>query len=151
QKNEIGVKVITPYFDAGVELTDNELKMMSARENNLIIKLPSDTTVMEEMEDILKIQTYLKRKAGASATEVIEEIKARKSREVAERKDRVESLLVEALKEADFYANMQKIDIKSKNPSERINSGLKVLIDNIYNKLNYITDFIESTKDLHDL
>ncbi len=151
QKNEIGVKVITPYFDAGVELSDNELKMMSARENNLIIKLPPDASFLEEMEDILKIQTYLKRKAGASATEAIEEIKARKSREVAERKDRVESLLLEALKEADFYANMQKIDIKSKNPVERINSGLKIIIDNIYNKLNYVTEFIENPKELYDL
>jgi hypothetical protein len=151
QKSEIGVKIITPYFDTGVELTDHELKMMSARENNLIIKLPSDTTVLEEMEDILKIQTYLLRKGGTSSTEVIEEIKIRKSREVAERKERVKTLLVEALKEAEFYVNMQKLDIKSKNPVERINSGLKVLIDSIYNKLNYITHFIESTKDLHDL
>ena len=64
QKYEIGVKVITPYFDTGVELSDSELKMMSARENNLIIKLPPDPTFLEEMEDVLKIQTYLKRKVG---------------------------------------------------------------------------------------
>jgi len=151
QKNEIGVKVITPYFDAGVELTGNELKMMSAREINLIVKLPSDAQALEEMENILKIQTYLLRKGGASATEAIEEIKVRKSREVAERKARVKTLLVEALKEAQLYVNMQKLDIKSKNPAERINSGFKVLIDNIYNKLNYITHFIESAKELHDL
>ncbi|MDD4782194.1 MAG: BREX system P-loop protein BrxC [Syntrophaceticus sp.] len=151
QKHEIGVKVITPYFDSGVELSDHELKMMSARENNLIIKLPSDSTFLEEMEDVLKIQAYLTRKAGASAIEVIEEIKARKSREVAERKARIEILLIEALKEADFYVKMQKIDITSKNPLERINSGLKVLIDNIYDKLNYITEFMEGTEDLHDL
>jgi hypothetical protein len=134
-----------------LNLSDSELKMMSARENNLIIKLPQDTTFLEEMENILKIQTYLTRKAGTIQTEEIEEIKIRKSREVAERKDRVVSLLKEALQEADFYVNMQKIDIKSKNPVERINSGLKVLIENIYDKLNYITDFIESTKELHDL
>ena len=151
QKHDIGVKIITPYYDTGVELTDHELRMMSARENNLIIKLPQDTSFLEEMENILKIQTYLTRKAGTIQTEEIEEIKIRKSREVAERKDRVVSLLKEALQEADFYVNMQKIDIKSKNPIERINSGLKVLIENIYDKLNYITDFIESTKELHDL
>lgn len=151
QKHDTGVKIITPYYDIGVELTDHELRMMSARENNLIIKLPQDTSFLEEMENILKIQTYLTRKAGTIQTEEIEEIKIRKSREVAERKDRVVSLLKEALQEADFYVNMQKIDIKSKNPVERINSGLKILIENIYDKLNYITDFIESTKELHDL
>lgn len=151
QKNELGVKIITPYFDAGVELNDQELKLMSTRDNNLIVRLPSDTTVLEEMEDILKIQTYLLRKGGTSSTEVIEEIKIRKSREIIERKERVKSLLIEALKEADMYANMQKLDIKTKNPVERINTGLKVLVENIYNKLNYITHFIESQKELHDL
>jgi len=151
QKSEIGVKVITPYFDSGVDLTEGELKMMSARENNLIIKLPSDATVLEEMEDILKIQTYLVRKGGASSIEAIEEIKIRKSREVAERKDRVKTLLTEALKDAQFYANSQRLDIKSKNPVERINEGLQMLIDSIYNKLSYITHFIESTKELYDL
>ncbi len=81
--------------------------MMSARENNLIIKLPQDSSFLEEMENILKIQTYLTRKAGTIQSEEIEEIKIRKSREVAERKDRVVSLLKEALQEADFYVNMQ--------------------------------------------
>ena len=151
QKSEIGVKVITPYFDTGVDLTENELKMMSARENNLIIKLPSDATALEEMEIILQIQTYLLRKSGATSTEAIEEIKVRKSREVAERKDRVKVLLIEALKDAQLYANSQRLDIKSKNPVERINEGLQVLIDSIYNKLGYITHFIDSPKELYDL
>ena len=151
QKSEIGVKVITPYFDTGVDLTENELKMMSARENNLIIKLPSDATILEEMEIIQQIQTYLLRKSGATSTEAIEEIRVRKSREVAERKDRVKALLIEALKDAQLYANSQKLDVKSKNPVERINEGLQVLIDSIYNKLGYITHFIDSTKELYDL
>ena len=150
-KNEIGVKIITPYFDIGKEFTDADLKMMSNRENNLIIKLPPDTTALEEMEDIYKIQTYLTRKGGSSVTAEIEDIKIRKAREVGERKERVHSLLIEALKEADFYANSQKVNLKSKNPVERINNGLQLLIDGIYSKLGYITSFIESNKELQDI
>ncbi len=151
QRNEIGLKVITPYYDTGVELTDQELKMMSARENNLILKLPMDTTFLEEMEEILKIQNYLLRKGGTSGTAEIEEIKIRKSREVVERKERVKMLLVEAIKTSDIYANSQKLEVKSKNPIERINEGFKVLIESMYNKLNYITTYIESNKDLNDI
>lgn len=151
QKHEIGIKVLTPYYDATLELSDQALRMMSSNENSVLINLPSDTSFLEEMENILKIQTYLLRKGGTSSLEVIEEIKARKSREVAERKERVKNLLIEALKEADFYVSMQKLDLKSKNPVERINAGLKLLVDNTYSKLNYITEFIESSKDLHDL
>lgn len=151
QKHDIGLKVITPYYDTGLELTDQELKMMSIRENNLILKLPMDTTFLEEMEEVLKIQTYLLRKGGTTSTSEIEEIKIRKSREVAERKERVKTLVIEALKGADIYANSQKLDIKSKNPIERINEGFKTLIESMYNKLNYINTFVESNKDLNDI
>ncbi|MCG4580090.1 BREX system P-loop protein BrxC [Clostridium cochlearium] len=151
QKFEMGLKIITPYYDTGVELIEQELKMMSARENNLIVKLPMDTTFLEEMEDILKIQTYLLRKGGSTSTLEIEEIRIRKSREVTERKERVTNLLIEALRSAELYANSQKLDIKSKNPTERINEGFKLLIESMYSKLNYITTFIESNKDLNHI
>lgn len=151
QKHEIGLKIITPYFDTGVELNDQELKLMSARENNLIIKLPMDTTFLEEMEEILKIQTYMLRKGGTKSTSEIEEIKIRKGREVTERKERVRNLLIDALKSADVFANSQKLDIKSKHPIERMNDGFKLLIEGMYNKLNYINTFVESNKDLNDI
>ncbi|WP_406543160.1 BREX system P-loop protein BrxC [Clostridium ljungdahlii] len=105
QNNEIGLKVITPYFETGIDLTHQELKLMSARENNVIIKLPNDTTFLEEMEEILKIQAYLRVKSGTASTQVIEDIKTRKSREVSERKDRVKNLLIEGLKTAEMFAN----------------------------------------------
>lgn len=151
QKYEIGLKIITPYYDIGKELSDQELKMMSSRENNLIVQLPMDTTFLEEMEEVLKIQTYLLRKSGSALTSQVEEIKIRKSREMTERKERVKDLLIEALKNADVFANGQKLDIKSKNPVERINEGFKSLIEGLYSKLNYISAFIESNKDLNDI
>jgi hypothetical protein len=71
QGNDIGLKIITPYYDTGVELTDNELKLMTMRENNLIVKLPNDTTFLDEMEEVLKIETFLRRKGGTSLTQKI--------------------------------------------------------------------------------
>lgn len=151
QKSEIGLKVITPYYDIGEDITEQELKMMSARENNLILKLPMDTTFLEEMEELLKIQTYLLQKGGSVTTPEIEDIKLRKLREISERKDRVKTLLIEALKSAEIYANSQKVDIRSQNPAEKINEGFKILIESIYKKLNYISSFVESNKDLNDI
>ncbi|QXE18355.1 BREX system P-loop protein BrxC [Clostridium sp. 001] len=151
QNNEIGLKVITPYFETGVDLTHQELKLMSARENNVIIKLPNDTTFLEEMEEILKIQAYLRVKSGTASTQVIEDIKTRKSREVSERKDRVKNLLIEGLKTAEIFANSELLDIKEKNPVERINDAFKTLIDTLYSKLNYIKEYIDSSRELQDI
>jgi hypothetical protein len=150
QGNDIGLKIITPYYDTGVELVDNELKFMSARENNLIINLPNDTTFLEEMEEVLKIETFLRRKGGTSLTQKIEEIKDRKRRELVERKERVKFLLTEAIKNGDMYANSQRLEVKEKHPIDRINDGFKVLIEGIYIKLGYITYFT-TTKDLYDI
>mgnify|MGYP000858737724 FL=1 len=151
QNNEIGLKVITPYFETGVDLTHQELKLMSARENNVIIKLPNDTTFLEEMEEILKIQAYLRVKSGTASTQAIEDIKTRKSREVSERKDRVKNLLIEGLKTAEIFANSELLDIKEKNPVERINDAFKTLIDTLYSKLNYIKEYIDSSRELQDV
>lgn len=151
QKSEMGLKIITPYFDTGEELNDQELKMMSTRENNLIIKLPPNTAFLEEMKTLLQIQSYIKRTSSGSSTSEIEEIRMRKSREASERKTRINNLIIESLKSAEIYANGQKLDIKPKNPIERINEGFNTLIESMYNKLNYITEFIDGNKDLNDI
>ncbi len=148
QKHDMGIRVITPYFDAGVELTESELKRMSANEPNLIINLPPGGIFLEEVEDILKIQRYLSRETITSATE---EIRARKSKEAIDRGKNVRTLLEEALREADFYINMQKVDIGPQEPSERIKKGLKVLVEDTYNKLAYITEHIGDSHNLEDL
>lgn len=150
QGNDIGLKIITPYYDTGVELIDSELKLMSMRENNLIVRLPNDTAFLEEMEEVLKIEYFLRRKGGTSLTQKIEDIKDRKRRELIERKERVKLLLTEAIKNADMYANSQRLEVKEKHPVDRINDGFKLLIEGIYTKLGYITYFTTS-KDLYDI
>ena len=151
QANDIGIKVITPYYETQAELTNQELKLMSSREDNLIIKLPQDTTFLEEMEEVLRIETFLRQTAGSTSTAEIEDIKNRKRREAAEGLIRVQELLDEALKSADMYANSRKLDIREKNPIDRINEGLKILVESIYHKLYYIDDFIDSTKDIENI
>ncbi len=146
---DMGIRVITPYFDAGVELTEGELKRMSANEPNLIINLPPGGIFLEEIEDILKIQKYLSRRE--TLTSATEEIRARKSKEAINRGKNVRVLLEEALREADFYINMQKVDIDSKEPSERIKEGLKILVEDTYNKITYITEHMGDSHGLEDL
>lgn len=149
--HDIGIKILTPYADATVDYNPSELKMMSMRENNVILKLPQDTSYLEEMEEILKIQAYLKLKSGTSVSQAIENIKTRKIREVTERRERITTYLIEALKSAEVFVNAQQMDIKKKKPVERINESCRFLIKTLYNKLDYITDFTDSSKELQSL
>jgi hypothetical protein len=151
QGNEIGVKIITPYYDSGREMTQLEFKDMSQRENSLIIKLPPDTAFLEEMEEVLKIEAYLRKNSGTASTQTMEEIKSRKRNEIGTRKERVKFLLIDALKAAEIYVNSQKLDIREKDPVDRINEGLKILVESIYTKLGYITSFVNSQSDINNI
>ncbi|MCQ6266318.1 BREX system P-loop protein BrxC [Fictibacillus sp. WQ 8-8] len=151
QTNDFGIKIITPYYEETVDLNQSELKMMSMRENNVIIKLPIDTSYLDEMEHILKIQAYLKVKSGSSVSQTIEDIKTRKGREVTDRKERVTTYLTEAFKVAEVYVNSQLLDVKEKNPVDRINDAFRALIENLFSKLIYIKEYVDTTKQLDDL
>ena len=147
--HEIGFNIITPYY--GLDYSETELKGKSTREQCLIIQLPQETSnYLNEIEESLKIERFVQLKNGTDLSPGIQEIVARKSKEVIERRDRARSYLKEVLKSAKLYANMQEVTINAKEPKERINDGLKLMIDSLFNKLGYIEQHFESLKQLED-
>ncbi|MDA2145829.1 MULTISPECIES: BREX system P-loop protein BrxC [unclassified Bacillus cereus group] len=148
QNNEIGLKILTPYYDNGTDLNTSELRAMSTREKNVIVHLPDDTSYLEEMEEIMKIHAYLKQKGGSVSSQTIEDIKTRKSREVSERKGRLKTQVTEAIRSSNIYVNGTLLPWKDRNPGEKINDGFKILIDSLYSNLNHIKEFIDNTRDL---
>lgn len=150
QKEEIGIRVVTPMYAHG-GVTGPELRAMSMRERNVIVALPSDMSFIDEMEQALQIETYIRRNAGKVSTDVVEDIKTTKTREGKQRADRCRELIFEALKKAELYVNGNKLDIKEKQPSERINDAFKTLVEGIYTKQNYITNPFYTNDDLREV
>ncbi len=151
QKEEIGIRVLTPMYAHG-GTTDMELKSMSIRERNVIVALPtSDMSYIDEMEQSLQIDTYLRRNAGKTSTNAVEDIKTTKMREGRQRADRCHNLVMEALKKADIYVNGIHLDIKEKQPDQRISDAFKALVESIYTKQGYITDPYYSTESLREI
>lgn len=145
---EIGFNIITPYYEDYREI---DLKSKSTREHCLIIQLPADTiNYLNEIEESLKIKKFVQLKSGTNLSPEIQSIVTRKDREKIERCERARSYLKEALKSAKVYANMQEVTINAKDPKERINDGLKLMIDALFNKLGYIEQHFESSKQLED-
>ncbi len=151
QNNEIGVKVTTANFDLTGGTTQGELKQLSVRENNVIVNISKDVNYLEEIENVLKIDSYIRAKSGTKSSTAIEDIKSKKTREREDRLTRAKRLIRESLKTAEIYVNGSLLDIKEKDGIERINDGLRALIDSKYNKINYIKEFKDSTKDLFDI
>lgn len=143
QSHDIGVTVITPY---GGDYPDSALRMLSAQEHSVILKLPSDSTFLDEIRESIKIYKYLNKNTARTGSG-IDSIRRAKEDERIEKKDRIRIFIEDALKHAEIYVNGDKANILSKDPVSRINEALGKLVAMQYNKLTYM----ETAPELSDI
>ena len=150
QNNEIGIRLITPYYFGGPggQLDDTTMCMISSTQREAILLLPSDKTAyLKDMSNALKIDDYMRNVAdprkGKSTI-----IRSTKMEESASAKESAGRALREAIGEASIFVNGIKVtDIRTSDAQSRMNEALGRLVDNIYFKLSYL----ESPKDDVDI
>ena len=150
QKEEIGIKVLTPYFAHG-GMDETAIKLMSMNGTNIIVAMPPDSEFLNEMELSLQIDAFLRRNLSKKQTDSIELIKAAKSNEKQKRIDRCRELIADSMRKAGIYFNGLKLDIREKAYEQRINDGFRALIENLYSKLNYITHPFTSADKIREM
>lgn len=143
QSNDIGVSIITPYGD---EYPDSALRLRSAQEHTVIVKLPNDGTFLDEITESIKIYKYLNKNAS-DARGSFDSIRRAKEDERIEKKDRIRIFIEDALKHAEIYVNGDKANIAAKEPANRINEALGKLVAMQYSKLTYM----ETAPELSDI
>ncbi|AXF55597.1 BREX system P-loop protein BrxC [Salicibibacter kimchii] len=145
---EIGITILTPYYEG--ELTPEAVRFMSTQKNTVIVQLPEDISYFEEMEDILKIQRYLRNQAGQQQDPRFDEIRARKNREMNEKNERIGIFLEEAIAESTIVVHGAEQEMKTKRAAEKLREGLKTLIQTHYSKLGYVVH-IHTVDDLKEI
>ena len=143
QSNDIGVTIITPY---GGDYADSALRLLSAQESSIIVKLPNDGTFLDEITESIKIYKFLNKNASG-ARGSFDSIRRAKEDVRIEKKDRIRIFIEDALKNADIYVNGDKAVISAKEPAARINEALGKLVAMKYNKLTYM----ETAPELSDI
>lgn len=152
KSDNMELMIITPYYDFKLEddspqsklseQSEDEkishiLKGLSNNNNAVILNLKNDIAFLEEIEEVLKINKYLIKRSGELSA-ASKSIQHAKQEEVSEKRSRIRIFLEDALKNADIYVKGDKVDIKDKNPEDRINDALNKLVKKIYFKLNYM-------------
>jgi hypothetical protein len=135
QSNDMGLKIITPYSEQ--DYIDVTLKMISSTENNVVIKLPPDTTFLDEITECLKISKFIT-KHSLGLPKSFDSIKRAKQDELIDKKDRIKIFLEESIKNAELYVNGDRANIGAKDPANRINEALGKLVSTRYSKLPYM-------------
>lgn len=142
---DLNLRVLTPYSDE--RGNDASIKMISTRENSVIIVLPDDKSFMDEIKASIQIEKFLRKDSINTATS-ISEIKSRKKIERTERQKLAEVYLEEGLKEAEIFVLDDKVQINSKDIKTKINEAMSKLVGKLYHKLSYI-DTPMSDSDIH--
>ena len=159
KKHDIGIRLISPDYEFNhensnqstlSEVSDEEknqiaLKALSQENKEVIIYLYEEDDIFKEIQEILQIEGYLKKNRG----DMDPTIRANKEEELNDKKQRVSILLQKSLKHADIFVNGSKAEIPEKNPKDRINDALEMLVKKVYHKLSYM-DFSPTDDDVID-
>jgi hypothetical protein len=133
---DIGINVITPNSD----YSGNEslLMMKSSQEKSVFIDLRENSSYINEIEMDIKIEKFLK----SGELEGLPQGSVIKEKKTLERKEHLENsnlLIEEALRNAQYYVNGNKVNINAKDYKSKINEALGKLVNIVYSKLEYIT------------
>lgn len=91
----------------------------------MIVKLPNDSTFLDEITDSIKIYKFLNKNASG-ARGSFDSIRRAKEDERIEKKDRIRIFIEDALKHAEIYVNGDKANISAKNRKPYQRSTWKV-------------------------
>jgi len=150
QGSNIGIQILSPLSDH-YQKSDQELMMETSGSGEMIIKLGGNESYVDEIEEALRIEEYRKNNPPSQQPENIQNILNNKQAEIRERRDRMKTLLEEAIKDGTFYVNGTKLDVvRGSTVREKINTAFKLVVDNVYTKLGLIKEHVENEDALKD-
>jgi len=143
QNYDFGINILTPNWD-GVR---NKQFLTVMAKNNIIVLLPEDSSFIDEIHYVLKIEKYLRLNSSAATLTKYDEIKAAKKNEANRRKSSANSYLEESLRNASIFVDGQELQVKGKDISSIFNEAFNRLVANMYSKLPYMN----VPKNEHDI
>lgn len=144
---EIGLKIITPY-NSDYALGTDQLILKSFGHSLLHVIMPKDTEYFGDIEELLKIQKYLKRSSSVKISESIQKIRRSKADEIGSIINRIKETVERELLDASFYLNGSIINPNGSKAKEKLKNALIELIKNTYTKLEYVKIHFQNNNDI---
>ncbi len=137
------VNFITPLNPNAI--TTSNVAMKSIGSNDLVIHLPEDKRLLNELRLLEKTKKYVQTTNSPNLDPTKQRILQEKAQQNQERKRILLNQLREMIGNAKMYLNgSELIDISSKDPKTKITIGVQQLIKVIYTNLKMLTvDFTE--------
>ncbi len=139
QNPELEVRVLTPYdSEYSLYKEDGKSVLMSAAEQCLLVVLPDDKSMTEEVTKYLKVENYLRTHRSTDLPKETKRIQEDRAGENHDRRTRILKLLQEAFLASKFFISGNQIQPQSSDPTNAFKESLDKLIDNIFSSLGLI-------------
>jgi hypothetical protein len=151
QGEDIEIRFLTPDSDE-FNLDENVHKSHTNIGGLLLIKLPSDRSYLEEVEQIIKTEKYIKQNNDIAKSESVRNIINAKANELSQRKKRVQESLSVAILNSEMFASGEKLSIEeSVDAVKRINKALEILVKNTFHKLPLVKANVQDDREIHGI
>lgn len=149
-RSEIGVRIITSDFEIEGDKI-SELKRLSEGKKEVIVDISDSFNVVEAVEDLLKVDCYMRKNPNKASTKIIQDINIKKIRERDSIAIETIEYLRQSLRNSKIYVSGIQLHIGEKNGVHKIDEGLLYLINIEYFKLGYIKTFRDDIYELKEV
>jgi energy-coupling factor transporter ATP-binding protein EcfA2 len=143
--NNISLKAVTSYFDNTSD--DEPLASESLIGSSVIVDL-RDSSLIEELTKVNKIQTYNRNIANQNTSNSVLEILERKLKEASERLKRVEEKIKTDLSTAKIFINGSSVSLKGRDYKTRIYEALESEVQRKFFYLNDVKFSFNNNQDI---
>lgn len=146
--SDIRLRLITLASDINESDADAHFILQSRAGNEAIAYLSTRSDYYHELEEVKRIEKYIKQRNVAQLPETIRKIIQGKQSEAKEREKTAMLLLKEAIIKGIFYIAGERLTMRTSNAKEALDEALTILVESVYSKLNYVDTFAQNDADI---
>ena len=146
--SDIRLRLITLASDINESDADAHFILQSRAGNEAIAYLSTRSDYYHELEEVKRIEKYIKQRNVAQLPETIRKIIQGKQSEAKEREKIAMLLLKEAIIKGTFYIAGERVSVRTSNAKEALDEAMTLLVESVYSKLNYVDTNAQSDADI---
>jgi hypothetical protein len=130
----------------------NELKLITdSKDYEAICKLSNEYSVFSDLENVLKIDKFIKQKNVNQLPQSIQDIITNKQREARRLQNEAKEKLSEAIIKGKFYIDGTVVNLSGTSVKAVLDNALETLVEHTYSGLSLIDDQASSEADIRAL
>ena len=149
--SDIRLRLITLASGLREGEADAKLILQSRANNEAIVLLSTSGNYYQELEEVRRIEKYVKQRNISQLPESIRKIIQAKQAEAKEREKTATNLLKEAIVRGEFYIAGERVQIRCASVRETLDAALTRLVEDVYGKLGYVNSFVQSDADIQKI